>query len=412
MKRGLALCIAVAAGLDASAAHAQADLFSPSTISGVVDARVVAADGEASWIDGGFGKLRFGDEAGVRLAEAAVAWNPRFTDSLSAVVTAEFQDGADPHIDISEAYIAWRGDPGPVRFSARAGLYWPTLSLEHDGLLWTVPDTLTPSAINSWIGEEVKVVGAEVTARGDLFGQSLSGTVGVFGYGDTAGTLLSFRGWALHDLKNTAIGVMPLPPLSPYMAARQAPFTTSLLELDHRAGVYGRVEWAPSPNLTLDLFGYDNRGDRTSNNDDNEWAWDTRFAAVGLSWRVDGRTTLRAQALDGVTLMGFRSSALNQIWVDVGFTSAYVSATREMGPGALTGRLDAFATDDHTLTVLDNNDEDGWAATVAWRWDLTPRASLVFEAVRVESDRPSRALAELEPRQVQMQAQTALRYAF
>ena len=58
---------------------------------------------------------------------------------------------------------------------------------------------ITPSAINSWIGEEVKVVGVEGTATHPLAGGRLSGTFGLFGFNDTAGTQLAFRGWALHD---------------------------------------------------------------------------------------------------------------------------------------------------------------------------------------------------------------------
>ena len=60
----------------------------------------------------------------------------------------------------------------------------------------------------------------------------LAATGGAFGYNDTSGTLLSFRGWALHDLKATAFGHIPLPTLSFFMTGPQAPKTRSLLEID------------------------------------------------------------------------------------------------------------------------------------------------------------------------------------
>jgi len=387
-------------------------MFGAGTLSGQIDVRLVSADGEAAWVDGGFGKLRSGDVTGVLPAEAALAWHPRLTDAVTATVTLAAQDGADPVVDVGEAYVSWRGAAGPADVSVRGGLFWPPVSLEHDGLLWAVPDSITPSAINSWVGEELTSVGVEATARGDLGGQGLAATAGVFGHGDTAGTLLTFRGWALHDLKASARGVMPLPPLSPYLAARQAPFTTSVLELDQRLGVYGRLEWRPRPALGLSVFGYDNDGDRTSSNADNEWAWDTRFVQLGLDWRLDGRTRLRGQVLDGETAMGFTNSALQQIWVDVGFSAAYLSVTRDWGPGALTSRLDLFRVHDRTLTALDNNDEDGHAAMIAYRWDVAPQAHLVFEGLRVVSDRPSRVLAGLSARQTQTQLQLAMRYEF
>ena len=411
--KGLVAILPVAFALTvarASDACAQSNLFSPAAFAAVVDTRIVAADGERSWIDGGFGKARYGDESGPRLAEFGLAWSPRLTDALTARVAVEAQDGADPVLDISEAFVAWKSAPGSaVRLSARAGLFWPQLSLEHDGPLWTVADTITPSAINSWTGEELKIGGAEATLRTAVAGQGVAATVGVFGWGDTAGTLLSFRGWALHDLKNTATGLMPLPPLSDYIRVRQRDGTTSLRELDDRAGLYGRLEWSPSRDLTLDVFTYDNNGDLTSVDDRSEWAWDTRFTEAGLSWTANDRTRIRAQVLKGVTLMGYPDRTTGEIWVDVGYASAYVSATRELGPGALTARLDWFETDDHTLTVVDNNDEHGSAQLLAWRWDVRPHANLVFELLRIDSDRPSRALAGEAADQIQTIFQTALR---
>ena len=53
-----------------------------------------------------------------------------------------------------------------IAFSARAGLMWPPVSLEHEGADWHVKDSITPSAINSWIGEEVRPVAARGHARG------------------------------------------------------------------------------------------------------------------------------------------------------------------------------------------------------------------------------------------------------
>ena len=411
--KGLVAIVPVAFALTVASvtdARAQSDLFLPGAFAAVIDTRIVAADGERSWIDGGFGKARYGDEGGLRLAEVGLAWSPRLTDAVTARIAFEVQDGVDPVVDVSEAFVAWRSAPGSaIRLSARAGLFWPRMSLEHDGPLWTVADTITPSAINSWAGEELKIGGAEATLRTSVAGQGVAATLGVFGWGDTAGTLLSFRGWALHDLKNTATSLMPLPPLSDYMRDRQRDATTPLRELDDRAGLYGRLEWSPSTDLTLDLFTYDNNGDLTSVDDRSEWSWDTRFTEAGLSWTANDRTRVRAQVLKGVTLMGYPDRTTRETWVDVGYASAYVSATREIGPGALTARLDWFETDDHTLTVLDNNDEHGWAQLLAWRWDVRPHANLVFELLRVDSDRPSRLLAGEAADRIQTVFQTALR---
>ena len=394
----------------ASQACAEADLFSRGAISGIVDLRLGAANGETAWIDGGLGKARFGDGGKLTLGEASIVWNPHLSSHLGAVIVAQSQQGQDRVVDAGEAYLTWRGDPqGAIRLSGRAGLMYPPISLEHDGLEWSVPDTITPSAINSWVAEETKVVALEGTARGVVAGQRLSATFGVFTHGDTAGTLLAFRGWALHDLKSSASGDFPLPPLSPFMVRRQAPFTTSVRELDGRAGVYGRVEWRASPQLAVDAFIEDNNGDRTSV-DNLEWSWETRFANLGVRWDIDDRTHLRAQALQGETLMGYSNA--NGIWIDVGFQSAYASVTRDLGPGALTARLDQFSTTDRTNKAVDDNAEHGWAALAAYRWDVRPDLHLVFEAMRIDSDRPERTRLSEAPQQTQTVVQTALRYLF
>lgn len=395
----------------AGSAQARAELFSRDTFSGVVDLRLVAADGEASWIDGRVGKARFGDgHQGVRLGEAALVWNPRFSDTVSAVLVGESQDGQRHLVDLGEGYLAYRSRPGSaLRVSARAGVFYPPISLEHDGLDWSVPDTITPSAINTWVAEETKVVGVEATVRRTLAGQAFSLTVGGFKNGDTSGTELTFRGWALHDLKSPVFGRFPLPPLSARMAQRQAPSTTPLAEIDGRIGYYGRIEWRPASVLAFDLFGYENEGDRTSVDANREWSWETRFWNLGMRLDLDA-VAVKAQVMTGETLMGYSNA--NGVWADMGFDAAYVSASRTLGPGSATVRHDRFSTTDRTNKATDNNAEHGWSGLAAYRWDIRSNSQIVFEALYIDSFRRDRARLGLTPRQTQTILQTAFRRQF
>ena len=395
----------------AGAAHAEANLFSRDTISGLVDLRLVAANGETSWVDGAVGKARFGDgHQGLRLGEAALVWNPRFSDTLSAVVVGESQDGQRHVVDLGEGYLAYRSRPdSALRLSARAGVFYPPISLEHDGLDWSVPDTITPSAINTWVAEETKVVGVEATIRRTIAGQTFSLTAGGFKNGDTSGTELTFRGWALHDIKSPVFGRFPLPPLSAAMARRQAPSTTPLAEIDGHVGYYGRLEWKPSSRLAFDLFGYDNGGDRIGVDARREWSWETRFWNLGMRLDLDA-VAVKAQVMTGETLMGY-SNALG-IWADMGFEAAYVSASKALGPGSATVRYDHFSTTDRTNKATDNNAEHGWSALAAYRWDVRPNAQIVFEALYIDSFRRDRARLGLAPAQDQTVLQTAFRHQF
>src|SRR5205085_2537362 len=197
MRRRAALIAVLLGPVWAAPAHAQSDLFSLGTIHAQVDVRASVVGGETGWLDGGFGKLREGGdngdtEARLKIASIDAAWTPTIAWGLSGLVSVSHQDGLDRDIDVNEAYLKYRTGPGPTRFTARAGLFWPPISLEHGGPMWTVEDSITPSAINSWVGEEVKVLGAELTFDQQVGDGMVTLAGAVFRHNDTSGTLLSY----------------------------------------------------------------------------------------------------------------------------------------------------------------------------------------------------------------------------
>ena len=127
------------AALWATPAYAEARLFTSDAFEISGDVRLVGVDGEKSWVDGGFGKLRSGSDGDFRvqpqLGNLSLVWKPQFSWSLGAVVVGEVQGGQRTDAGLSQAYLTFR----PMRsdklsFSARAGLMWPPVSLEHEGL--------------------------------------------------------------------------------------------------------------------------------------------------------------------------------------------------------------------------------------------------------------------------------------
>jgi hypothetical protein len=297
------------------------------------------------------------------------------------------------------------------RISGRVGLFYPPVSMEHEGVGWSTPDMLSASAINTWIGEEVKVAGVEATFRREFGGHELAATAAVFGWNVTSGTLLTFRGWALHGIRTGSERTeFPLPPLSPFAEQFQPDETYPIRELDRRAGYYGRLEWRPPAPVSFNATYYDNAGDRIAVDDDMQWAWETRFLNVGMTWEPDEATRILAQAMNGETLMGYWMPG--GLWFDVGFKAAYVLAQRRVGDDTLSGRIDWFATEDRTFRALDDNDEEGWALTAAWRHRISPHLDAIFEAQHVSSKRPARAQAGEAARQDQTVLQSALRVSF
>jgi hypothetical protein len=386
----------------------------PANLIAVIDFRIVLTDGERSWTDGGFGRSRFGgggDGVGVRAvpAEAELVWHGPIAWNVEGTLAAAYQDEQDQPVDLIEAYATWRPVPrGATRFSVRAGMFWPQVSLEHEGPAWQVADMITPSAINSWIGEEVKVVGVEGSAARPLGGGRLTATLGLFGFNDTAGSQLAFRGWALHDQKTGAFSRETLPPLGPDMAGAQPPWTTPTLEVDHRIGFYGRLAYQFVAPVTLEAFYYDNRGDPMAFTDDLQWGWRTRFLNVGARIDFSENTRLLAQALTGSTRMG-QDPGEDDLWVDTRFRAAFVRLTHEIGPLALSGRLDLFETRQRGEYVYAEDGEHGWSLTGAVDWRLTGQAQIIVEGLHVESERGARARLGLAPRQDQNVVQASMR---
>jgi hypothetical protein len=395
------------------------DILSADTLTFMAQGSLVLADGHKSFADGGFGKTRFdGDASGdfsprIVPTEADLIWQPRFTSTVSGNVSVAWQNDQENAVDVLEGYLTFVPKrSGNVGFSVKAGLYWPEISLEHStGGAWSTVYTITPSAINSWVGEEVKVIGAVATLRATLGSQDVSLTGGAFGFNDTSGTLLSFRGWALHDMKATAFGHFKLPPLNAFMSVAQEDKTRSLFEIDDRVGFYGRAEWRPSSSVVLNAFYYDNRGDPEAFSHRLQWGWRTRFWNVGLLADLGPRTRLIAQGMTGSTIMGFIPNGATERWVHTRFRSAFALLSQQVGKGALSGRVEAFGTREHGSAMSHTDEpEDGWAATAALRWPLWRHFEGFLEALHVESARGARARAGLPPKESQTVLQAAIRF--
>ncbi|MFL5295245.1 MAG: hypothetical protein ACJ798_02575 [Phenylobacterium sp.] len=401
------------AGACRAQAGSFADIFSPDSFHGLAEVRAAGANGERSWLDHGFGKTSVsGDGPALKATQAALEWKPAFSFAVSGDVTLLAQSDAHPGVDLGEAFLKLKAPPtaGGWRFSARAGVFYPPVSLENDGTAWTPPDMLSASALNSWIGEEVKVAGVETTLQQRLGGHEVEATVGVFGWDDTAGTLLTFRGWALHDVRTGVNSNFALPPLSPFAGQFQPDETYPFRELDGRPGYYGRIEWRPPAPVALNVFFYDNGGNRIAVDSDGQWAWETRFFNAGLRWQPTEEVKVLAQALNGETIMGYPTPGGR--WFDMGFQAAYVLVSRKLGDDAVSGRIDGFRTKDRTFRALDDNQENGWAVTASWRHRLAPHADLIVEAQHVASKRNARRLVADDPKQDQTILQTALRLSF
>lgn len=408
-------CVLAALWVSPARAQSEIKLFENGNFEFDGDFRLVAVDGEQSWVDGGFGKLRSGSDGNPtiqpQLGNASIVWKPQLTWSLGAIIVGAIEGGQRTEAGLSQAYLTFR----PMRssslaFSARAGLMWPPVSLEHEGADWHVRDSITPSAINSWIGEEVRPVAAEASVGFAIGDQKLRATAALIAGNDTSGTLLTFRGWGLHDRTTLAFNRQPLPPLDPDIADYQAPYTHPLSDIRagfaSHPGYYVKFAWAPPLPVRFEFFRYDNEANPDAVNGHHEWGWHTSFEEAGLAADLGSGAELKAQALSGRTLMGHIEDGLRSVHTQ--FRSAFVLLTRPVGPIGFAGRIDLFDTRNHGSDTSSEYDEHGWSAMIAAKHDWTHFTGLV-EFLHVWSRRNELEVMGLSENQPQNQLQAEVR---
>jgi hypothetical protein len=207
-------------------------------------------------------------------------------------------------------------------------------------------------------------------------------------------------------------GQFQLPPLNPFMTNAQEPVTRSVLEIDNRPGFYGRVEVRSSSNIVLNAFYYDNRGVPEEFTQSLQWGWRTRFWNFGAVVDLGASTRLLAQAMTGTTQMGFIPRNATRYWVDTRYRSAFALLTHQFGDVAVSGRLELFDTTERgSRMVAAEENEDGWAATLAGRMPVADHLTLFLEALHVESERGARITRlGLPARESQTVVQSALRF--
>ena len=368
----------------------------------VVDAGVALNDGGTTWLNGGLGKAR-DDEDGVVLDQALLGVGLHVTDTLTVrAVGSYYTDpdaGPDTQFGVTEAWLHYRPIPrSDLRYEIRAGAFLPPFSMENITPGWLSPYTWTPSAINTWFGEELRTVGMEarVERMGKFSGSphDFSLTASVFGFNDPAGSLLAWRGWSMHGRQSRLFESVPFTKLPAFQSSRpfelQSQWDTPFLEVDDEIGYYLQGEWDYGRRSELTVAWYDNRGIPTALSDsEGQYAWHTRFIHLGWHLTLPRDFEFIAQYINGDTGMGM-------VWqprvtgVVVDFESFFLLLTKQFGSHRFSVRYDNFSTDDHDNTFMDDNDERGHAWTLAYFWNAKPNLRLGLEWLQIDSRRSAR----------------------
>jgi hypothetical protein len=358
-----------------------------------LDLRAIDSDGRTSFLDNGLGKFRFDeDHEGLQLGRLRAAWTQPVGDVFAAHVEASTWDEDDKNpIDLTEAYLEYKPYPrAGWRSRVRLGAFYPPLSLENRAIGWETPYTITPSAIGSWIGEEIRTVGLEGqsdwlgTRRGHSFDVQFTGAV--FGWNDPAGTMLADHGFAMHDRQTTLFGRV-----GSVQTDLTKPKKELFHEIDDRLGFYLGAQVRYLDRAVLNLLHYDNRGDPKAQSVElRDMAWKTRFDAVALRVETGSEWTVLLQALKGDTAINPFQPLL---W---DFDSQSAMVAKRWGRHVLAARYDAFEIEfnDHPNWA---GSEDGHAWTAAWSYERDDHWRFALEWLRVESTVPARTVDFGEP---------------
>lgn len=389
-------------------AHAL-DLSDDLTVSGYGDLRVVAPSSPAPYLDGGLGKFRFGDGAvRTRFTEAVAQIDWRITGDLGAVGVVRAEPYTPSVVDAEEVYLRYAPKlSDDFGLQVKAGAFFPTISLENDDLGWASPYTLTSSAINSWIGDELRTLGSEATLR---WNTSDFGTVSLIGAvtccNDEAGILMADRGWTFND---RPIGLfervrLPAQTLISQRAASSYGRTGMFDEIDGRVGWYAGATWQMPVWGKLSVLRYDNEGDPMDRSS-RDAAWDTRFWSVGYR-NSFGPLTILAQALRGDTVIAGPTFVSH-----TKFQSLYGLASYDWESWRFSIREDLFATRRANAT---NNtwSEDGDAFTAAVSYAPRDWLRLTGELIAMDSRRGEYVPAGLGLNRTDTQFQFSTRFFF
>ncbi|MCB1658749.1 MAG: hypothetical protein KDI39_11030, partial [Pseudomonadales bacterium] len=131
---------------------------------GLADLRLVQSNSTQSWLNEGLDKQRFDEnDQALQLGQAVISYKANLIDTVSGHAWLNAYTDRHEGIDVGEAFIKWRPIPQSAwRWQTRLGMFFPEMSLENTGLGWTSDYLISNSAINTWIGEEFRTLGAEL----------------------------------------------------------------------------------------------------------------------------------------------------------------------------------------------------------------------------------------------------------
>jgi hypothetical protein len=372
-----------------------------------LDLRLVAADAPTSFQDGGLGILRYGDNRdGLQLGRARLALSQDLGELFTFKVDASAWGQHDRNpVDVTEAYLQLHPYPmGDWRVRVKLGAFYAPISLENRADGWESPYTLSSSAMNSWVAQELRTIGTEFklewlgTHSGHDF--DAGAAFGVYGWNEGAGTALANSGFTISDWQGSLAGRVGL-------SSGPNGSINEYHQYDNRAGTYLGLDVHYLDRIALEGLHYDNHADPAAEDAVTEvYAWRTRFNTAGVRAENDSGWTAIVQWMAGTTDVDLEEFGLLR-WQ---FVTRYLLLSKRSGANTFSARYDDFKVDG--VQSYPEGDQAGHALTLAYRLEPDTHWRFTLEWVRARGFQVNRALFYDEaPFATQSAVQLAIRYA-
>jgi hypothetical protein len=273
------------------------------------------------------------DEPVSAQVQLGVDWRPSmaFGGHVHLLARSDENGSHRGHAGVVEAWLDQNVARGAHRLRFMEGAFFLPGSRENVDALWESPYTISSSALNSWLGEELRPIGVDAS-----YTLRRRWTIGATAYrgNDTFGALPAVRGWRLHD-RWTLLGEHA--PVDPEY------FTSVSAETDHRAGWAARGRWN-GDRASLQVMHIDNRSDALEHGDLLNWA--TRFDIASVDFTTGDWTFITESG------WGFTEVIVEGERFRTDLETTYLLVSRRLANGRASLRAEVFDNDlTHAVTA-------------------------------------------------------------
>lgn len=324
--------------------------------SGFALLRGSSTSGPPSSRNGGTGRFDEGDGPALSSqAQLGIDWTPSLFVNAHLHLLAH-----EDHIGVPEMYVDATLRPRGDRVRIRAGAFFLPGSRENVDELWETPYTITPSALNSWLGEEFRPIGVDVDWSHRGFGAGAT----LYRGNDAFGAVPVAYGWTWSD-RWTALGE----DIPAFLPGTEELISSVSEEVDGRVGWAARARWI-GENVVLQLTRIDNRADGLQYG--KLLTWDTQFNIVAAEYSNE-RWTIASE-------YGWGPDAIPEFILDL--ETGYILVSRRFSRARASLRFETF---DNTSNFGD--DDRGSAMTAALFWEPRGPLRVGVEVIAVDTKR-------------------------